>query len=64
MNSNEIIIKVSGNPYRKGDILKLHSNAMTPIKVLKVYDHVWWRKFLIWVKWMNPTYNLKATNRW
>lgn len=48
------------NPFRKGEILKSGS-VDTQLLVVKVYDHIWWRKLLIKCKILKPIYLTKVT---
>lgn len=43
----------------------LHSNTSNQlVKVIKVYDRIWWRKLFIKWNWIKPTNTIKVTTKW
>lgn len=55
-------IQFGSNIFRKGEIIKSNTNDI--VKVLKVYDFIWWRKILIKFKLIKPIYTIKVTTKW
>jgi len=64
MKNSEFKIKFNSNPYKKGEILTRNWSELDVCKVVKVYDHIWWRKILIKLKWMKPSFTIKVTTIW
>ena len=59
----KIKIIIPNTYFRKGEVL--HVNKLNQVvKVIKIYDRVWWRKLLIKWSFIAPTHKLKVTNKW
>lgn len=56
-------IVIPNTYFRKGEILHVN-NLNQVVKIIKIYDRVWWRRLLMKFNLIGATHTLKVTTKW